>query len=476
MKNKKRTGLGALILSLLMLTLIACNVAPLVPPADKIPVCENKPITVKVTDLPGNCVAIKEAKLTLTDPSGKCTSEVWKSCAPTPVAFNFTESGCYKFCVEVTGMNGAKFYYSGSFPLELKEQYNLEVVFDKGVIKVSLKKVDGGTGSEWQISSIPETGELDYNAFSLALTPQGSPAVVYANPDGSRKNLFYKELVKGSWTGSQISNEAVALSNSSLVYDAAGMPKAVYTIDGHTIAVETTFNGTGWDRRWLKAYPPYGMDAPLALTNSKGELYRLYSYRKDKLGDRQVELSGPNGSTGELPGQGYALALDNNESPLFLYKKDGSTYYGPRLPDVFLCSTVEAPLDFIKRDFAGLSLAVDRDNRESIAFFNNEEKKLYFTKNVNGSWQTETVEDAGITYGNSSLAFDNQGNAVIAYYDAANADLKVARQTAKGWEITVVESNGDVGSSCKVKVDGNNTIIIAYFDKTAGAIKIATSK
>ena len=86
-----------------------------------------------------------------------------------------------------------------------------------------------------------------------------------------------------------------------------------------------------------------------------------------------------------------------------------------------------------------ISLAIDRDGRAAIAFFNATLGDLEFAEQDNGIWDVQSVDSKQSTGLYPSLAFDQNNDPTIAYYRKTAGDLELA-QLAKGkWTLTAID-------------------------------------
>ncbi|MGJ8724558.1 MAG: choice-of-anchor Q domain-containing protein [Roseibacillus sp.] len=179
--------------------------------------------------------------------------------------------------------------------------------------------VGGGTmlrvaqlnGATWNISDVSAASS---EAFSLAFTPTGQPAVSYTN--GSR--LFYATYNGTSWT-SQAADDPADPGNvvdSSLAFSSSGHPSIVY--EDRQLRL-TEFDGTNWQvstvdssatntiKNIRHAYTPSGQAVALYITNN-----RAY-YSRQLAGGLWERLGAPSGGSRDISTD---LAFDSAGSPV----------------------------------------------------------------------------------------------------------------------------------------------------------------
>jgi streptogramin lyase len=110
-------------------------------------------------------------------------------------------------------------------------------------------------------------------------------------------------------------------------------------------------------------------------------------------------------------------------------------------------------------------------SRSSIAYHNSEiwiaygDSRLYLA-HYNGSWQTETVDQAGDVGSYPSLAVDADGHPHISYCDQSNGRLKYAFYNGTSWAIETVDSgekDEDVGWWSSLVLDSSGKPHISYY-------------
>ena len=136
-------------------------------------------------------------------------------------------------------------------------------------------------------------------------------------------------------------------------------------------------------------------------------------------------------------------------------------------------------IDGIGNAKAGISIAIDSNNKIHISYVDDTDDDLKYATNASGSWATATV-DSTFILGSSSIAIDYNNKVHISYIDAANYDLKYATNASGSWTISTIDSEGMVGYSSSIAIDSNNKVHISYYDYfnsdiITGDLKYATN-
>jgi hypothetical protein len=124
-----------------------------------------------------------------------------------------------------------------------------------------------------------------------------------------------------------------------------------------------------------------------------------------------------------------------------------------------------------------VSLAVDRDGRAAMAYFDATLGDLEFAEQDNGIWDVQSVDSKQSTGLYPSLAFDQNNDPTIAYYRKTAGHLELA-QLAKGqWTLSTIDAGGtnkeNVGRSASLALRADGEFGIAYEDTTTGDLMFA---
>jgi len=160
------------------------------------------------------------------------------------------------------------------------------------------------------------------------------------------------------------------------------------------------------------------------------------------------------------------------------------------------------------------SLAVDRDYRVHIAYYDSVNGSLKYALRENNAWYLQVIDqpdptaaaelsefespdpweqadrpwrapelqdaqsvDAVAANGvglYTSIAVDSNKRPHISYYDADNKDLKYARWTGSEWDIDRVDSAGTVGKYSSIALDSDNDPYIAYYNDSIDGLRFAS--
>ena len=127
--------------------------------------------------------------------------------------------------------------------------------------------------------------------------------------------------------------------------------------------------------------------------------------------------------------------------------------------------------------YLGTSIAIGRDGRRHISYFNGAGSDLRYATCSSGcaqaaNWEKVTVDEGSAQMGlNNSLAIGPNGAIHISYYDRANDDLMYARcvsDCTKPWNWTKVRvATGPVGPYTSLALEASGRIHVSYFgDRT----------
>ncbi len=159
------------------------------------------------------------------------------------------------------------------------------------------------------------------------------------------------------------------------------------------------------------------------------------------------------------------------------------------------------------------SIAVDRDNRVHIAYYDSASGSLKYALRENNAWTLQLIDqpdstaalevsefesanpweqadrpwrapelldtqavDAATAGGvglYTSIAVDSNRRPHISYYDADNKDLKYAHWTGSAWDIDRVDSAGTVGKYSSLALDDSNDPYIAYYNDSIDGLRFA---
>ena len=127
--------------------------------------------------------------------------------------------------------------------------------------------------------------------------------------------------------------------------------------------------------------------------------------------------------------------------------------------------------------YLGTSIAIGRDGRRHISYFNGAGSDLRYATCSSGcaqaaNWEKVTVDEGSAQMGlNNSLAIGPDGLIHISYYDRANDDRRVVccvSDCTKPWNWTKVRvATGPVGPYTSLALEASGRVHVSYFgDRT----------
>ncbi|MBI4698973.1 MAG: hypothetical protein HY758_08745 [Nitrospirae bacterium] len=88
-------------------------------------------------------------------------------------------------------------------------------------------------------------------------------------------------------------------------------------------------------------------------------------------------------------------------------------------------------------------------------------------------WVNSVIDSTGDVGGYTSIAVDKNNKVHISYFDYDNADLKYATNKSGAWVKSTLDSAGLVGEFTSIKVDPYRNVHISYFEATSNNLKYA---
>lgn len=336
--------------------------------------------------------------------------------------------------------------------------------------------------SEWQIQTV-DVGDGNSNDVgeysSIALDNQGMPYISYydiGNGDLKFANGSQGKITPESlWVAETVDRDGDVGKYSSLAIDDSGYALISYYDDSsHDLKFARQIEGGGWFSETVDFLGDVGRYSSLALDEAGNPHISYYVgypnfdlkyafYDGTEWNFKIVDESGN-------VGQYTSLALDSNGNPHISYF-DASILamkYAYRTSSGWLIQTLEMGQD----EFTGgdTSLALDRQGSPKIAYIQ-QTGQITQTFELNyafldGEWQSESVDILGGIDGQVSLALDRNDRPHIGYYDGANDDLKYAYLTSSGWQVDLVDAEGDVGAYPSIALDRFGLPHLSYRDST----------
>ncbi len=184
---------------------------------------------------------------------------------------------------------------------------------------------------------------------------------------------------------------------------------------------------------------------------------------------------GPLASTGEIgKSTSSSMAYDANGVLHIVYydPKKQTMAYSVRLNNNTMSSPQSVDATGV---VAGeyLSLAIDKQGRPGIAYFDGTHGDLRYAHFNGGGWDLQTIDASGATGLFPSLAYTSNDHALISYYHRSRTALRLAEFDGVGWSRMYLDSAQDVGRWTSIAISQTGEIAIAYEHTTAGALKVA---
>jgi hypothetical protein len=293
-------------------------------------------------------------------------------------------------------------------------------------------------GTAWVRSLIDSQSDLrTHTSISLALTPQGTPAVTYFDFSGGMR-LKYASYDGSNW------------NITTLVAGDRG--------EYNSLAIKQTGErGVAWYNHSRNGYDHFNL---------------WYSRWNEQTGTWIEEVvDPPDDSRGYATGVGISLAFDPASGcPAISYgcvnfhKLKFASFNGTTW-DLVELSTNDV-------SYPDTSLAFDSEGNPAFSYFQ-DTPGLYYAHRDGATWALNPVDTTANVGKSSSLSFGAGGRPVISYYDESNGDLKLARYNGGSWESAVVDSEGDVGLRTSLRIKASGRVGIAYYDVTNGNLKYA---
>jgi hypothetical protein len=292
------------------------------------------------------------------------------------------------------------------------------------------------TGSIIEASVGEGTG--GHERISMALAPDGQPAVAYAKKVGTQDTLRYAKYNGSTWIATTVDSSFDVGYYASLAFSPAGQPAISYYDATNKDLRFASFNGTAWTISALDAAAASGRFNSLAF-NSLGQpciSYEVYD-NTDKL--RYAVFNGTSWTFTDVlggldsgrhtslkfhPNTGLpSIASYNNFTTDLTY----SSFQGG--------SWAHTNLTLDASGTSGLSLQFTPDARPAVAYYKNGgDWDIGYAEWQNGRWnhvQIFTAEDAGRW---PSLAFAPGGQPYVSYtsFDSSTSRYRLHLATRQG--------------------------------------------
>jgi hypothetical protein len=188
---------------------------------------------------------------------------------------------------------------------------------------------------------------------------------------------------------------------------------------------------------------------------------------------RLAPLGGPVDDIGEF-GNGNSIAFDAQGILHFAWFDSGDRFLKYATRDLDGDYSAIQIVDNASPD-AGqyVSLALDRNGKPSIAFFDGARGDLKFATQNGNTWAVQTLDEKKSTGLYPCLAFDANNHPLIAYYRKTSGDLRLARFDGFNWNIDEIDTRDDVGRSVSMSLSKTGDVAMAYENTTTGHLMYA---
>lgn len=308
------------------------------------------------------------------------------------------------------------------------------VIWRNSVFPIIDENVATRSANHWDLSNLPDS-EGSYIAGALAFSPQGHPTLV----ESAITTLFVRTYSNGDWTNQveQVPTGTNSPAFASLTFTPGGDPAMAYYLVGDDTLNYMEKIGSVWSNTVI-APAAYSGYAPSLRFGPEGHPMIAYY----------------NSTDGSLNAARY----------------DGTAWSTSIVDNVYM-GNGHAP-----------SLAFSPSGQPMISYFAYDGVSAYYLQiavydELTMSWNVSTV-DSGLGGGlfASSLAFGPSGRPAIAY-SSGSSDLKYAYMNASmTWMLEEVDVDTDfnqVGARCVLRFLPSGYPSIAYWDQTTGTVKFA---
>lgn len=385
-------------------------------------------------------------------------------------------------------------------------------------------QVEYGTYKD-DVWTIERVGPIDsrspgrvYYTFttSIALDPQGNPAISYAGIDG---HLYYAfRETNGTWTIKDVDGTAYYKDQwSSLKFHPLnGKPYIAFTGKryvsdvpyGSHLSLAYPDGDVNWKIEILEASDDVNYDTgyqPSLAFNSNGKATVVYRTGYNTWGhkfeytrvarqhaDGTWGIYGSVVSCGDSSKCGFnpSLALDSEGNAYFTGTNKDTSFNGASYLDYDRLNTTDVASSYYheiqhwnNEDYAGAvwnSLVLDSASKLHVSYYDPWSRNLkYFELDDDGYRNNITVVDENGDVGKcNALAFDSRGNPWISYQDVTNNALKVARWVPDtepaetgSWKITTVANGG--GGQTSIALDSSKNPHICYYNASEESLNYA---
>ena len=282
----------------------------------------------------------------------------------------------------------------------------------------------------WEYSTVDNEGWTNIKDTSLAVLPDGTPAIAYLhNPgDWGGYDLRYAHRQDDAWAITVV-REFVG-NSASLAILPTGQPAIAYDTTDLRFACCTDGD---WTDTAITPVTPGGGYVGLAIQPS-GLPIISYAHGREPYPDRDLM---------------YA-------------QYDGLDW-------------TTLPIDTVGDVGTYSSITLLPSGAPAIAYYdatNGRLKFAWYTPDT-WSWSTSVVDDSGNVGPHTSIATLPSGHPAISYYDAAGAALKYAQYDGEHWATTTIDAETGTGQYTSLAVLPSGQPTISYFNPNGAHIRYA---
>ncbi len=188
-------------------------------------------------------------------------------------------------------------------------------------------------------------------------------------------------------------------------------------------------------------------------------------------------------STIDSMSAGLSIAVDHNNKVHISYYDNGTTLrYTTNISGNWLTYDLDTIAGGSSSSVggAGTSVTTDSDNKVHISYYNfyNTYSSIKYATNASGSWATSTVDDNGTPGRVNAIVVDSTNKAHIAYRDAYFHDYKYATNFSSSWVTYILENDaGGTGDYADIDIarDVNNKLYISWWSSQEQSLKCSTN-
>jgi len=353
------------------------------------------------------------------------------------------------------------------------------------VVTVRASLESEGLSPGWRLQTLEPVGSDRGESTSLAITPDGRPAVAFFRSDATIKRALRLTTAGDcGWSAETVTHDGI---DSSLAFDSSGQPHVSFFDDrllalGYARRVDGTWRVTTVDQEGSGGSTGHRTSLALDAADRPHISYLLkfvagqvFTYDLRFARFEGVSWLRETVDAEHQTGWDSSLALDSNGRPQITYHDNGTN-------QLKHAEWVNGgwSLQIIDRGGRPSSLRLDSSDTPHVAYHvPPQDGSLRYAVHRDGVWQHETIDfqgqsPSGGTRAFASLALDAAEQPHIAYVDFNTESLKYASRNDKGnWQIDIVDSGSGLGDFCSLQIDPDGVPHVSYIDFAHGTLKYA---